>query len=203
MTITGKQQGIAVGLAANALCWLLFLLQAPVSSTELAARDAVLRAGNFDRLSSEPLLVVSREVPMSASEDPLLFTYECVSLPGAFLGFQINDLVWNTFAANHNPWLLARTEWIWTSRAGRSWLLGWALFIGTSAWWGLLGWGAATAHKRLRRRTREVGDNTEPDNKALQVKAGVVQAMPGSAVDESPGPGPVARRGAADCLPLS
>ena len=104
---------------------------------------------------------------MSASEGPLLFAYECVSLPGAFVGFQINDLVWNTFAANHNPWLLARTEWIWTSHAGRSWLLGWALFIGTSAWWALLGWGAATAHKRLRRRAREAGDNTEPDNKAL------------------------------------
>ena len=114
---------------------------------------------------------------MSASDNPLLFSYACISLPGLFVGFQIEDLAWGTFAGVHSPWLLARTEWVWTSYAGRSWLLGWALFIGTSSWWAFLGWGVATVHNRFNRQAREAGDNRQPDNNGLhQTRRGGVLA---------------------------
>jgi hypothetical protein len=156
--VTGSR-AVVVALAANALCWLLFLLRPPVSEAELAAWDAEVRAGNFDRLGSEPVLVLSRTVDTSyfPSDAPLLFAYKCISLPGAFIGFQLEALISATFFSIHSSWLLARTDWIWNTFAGRSWLLGWSLFLGTSGWFALLGWGAATARTRAKRQDRNAG----------------------------------------------
>ena len=157
-------------VVANTVLWASFLLREPVPRAVLTAVDAAERDGSFNLNSSAPYLIARREVAKGGSHgaDTLAVeTYQWVSVPGVIVGFVLHDALWRLALMPEDASWLRKTAWPWATTERRSWALAGTLYVGTTAWWGIVAL-VLSKHLGSNAARRQAKVASEPDNNELQ-----------------------------------